>query len=149
VDDPLRDRALAGLFTKWVEDQRDWLLAQGFGRRVGAKALPAQATLYRFVWALEQQVSALEAALKAWALEVLKVLDPAHPGQMVVHLDGKYLKGSARRGVGDQALRLASAYLGQLGLSLWQGKALGDGAVAGRQLIMQPWPELSGLGRPW
>ena len=39
----------------------------------------------------------MEAALKAWALEVLKVL---HPGQMVVNLDGKYLKGSARRGVG-------------------------------------------------
>ena len=146
MDDPLRDRALAGLFTKWVEDQRDWLLAQGFGRRVGAKALPAQATLYRFVWALEQQVSALEEALKAWALEVLKVL---HPGQMVVHLDGKYLKGSARRGVGDQALLRVSAYLGQLGLSLWQGKALGDEAVAGRQLIMQPGPELSELGRPW
>jgi len=113
---------------------------------VGAKALPAQATLYRFVWALEQQVSALEEALKAWALEVLKVL---HPGQMVVHLDGKYLKGSARRGVGDQALLRVSAYLGQLGLSLWQGKALGDEAVAGRQLIMQPGPELSELGIPW
>jgi hypothetical protein len=81
--------------TQWVEDQRDWLLAQGFGRRVGAKALPAQATLYRFVWALEQQVSALEEALKAWALEVLKVLNPAHPGQMVVNLDGKYLKAPA------------------------------------------------------
>ena len=52
-------------------------------------------------------------------------------------------------GVGDQALLRVSAYLGQLGLSLWQGKALGDEAVAGRQLIMQPGPELSGLGRPW
>jgi len=51
--------------------------------------------------------------------------------------------------VGDQALLRVSAYLGQLGLSLWQGKALGDEAVAGRQLIMQPGPELSGLGRPW
>ena len=101
------------------------------------------------MWALEQQVSALEAALKAWALEVLKVLKPAHPGQMVVHLDGKYLKGSARRGVGDQALLRVSAYLGQSGLRLWQGKALGDEAVAGRQLIMQPGPELSELGIPW
>lgn len=134
---------------QWVEDQRDWLLAQGFGRRANGKALRAQATLYRFVWALEQQVSALEEALKAWALEVLKVLKPAHPGQMVVNLDGKYLKGSARRGVGDQALLLVSAYLGQLGLSLWQGKALGDEAVAGRQLIMQLGPELSELGIPW
>jgi hypothetical protein len=51
--------------------------------------------------------------------------------------------------VGDQALLRVSAYLGQLGLSLWQGKALGDEAVAGRQLIMQLGPELSGLGRPW
>ena len=58
---------------------------------MGAKALPARATLYRFVWALERQLSALEEAL-----EVLKVL---HPGQMVVHLDGRYLKGSARRGI--------------------------------------------------
>jgi len=32
------------------------------------------------VWALEQQVTALEEALKAWALEVLKALKPAHPG---------------------------------------------------------------------
>ena len=96
---------------------------------------------------MEQQVSALEEALKTWALEVLKALKPAHPGQMVVHLDGRYLKGSARRG--DRALRLVSAYLGQLGLSLWQGKALGDEAVAGRQLIMQLGPELSELGIPW
>ena len=60
VDDPLRDRALAGLFTKWVEDQRDWLLALGFGRRKTATALPAQATIHRFMWALEQQVVALQ-----------------------------------------------------------------------------------------
>jgi len=45
---------------QWVEDQRDWLLALGFGRRKTATALPAQATIYRFMWALEQQVVALQ-----------------------------------------------------------------------------------------
>ena len=45
---------------QWVEDQRDWLLALGFGRRKTATALPAQATIHRFVWALEQQAVALQ-----------------------------------------------------------------------------------------
>ena len=45
---------------QWIEDQRDWLLALGFGRRKTATALPAQATIYRFMWALEQQVVALQ-----------------------------------------------------------------------------------------
>jgi len=43
-----------------VEDQRDWPLALGFGRRKTATALPAQATIHRFVWALEQQAVALQ-----------------------------------------------------------------------------------------
>ena len=32
---------------QWVEDQRDWLLALGFGRRKTATALPAQAVLQK------------------------------------------------------------------------------------------------------
>ncbi len=35
--------------------------------------------------------------------------------------------------MGDQALLLVSAYLGQLGLSLWQGKALGEDACRTRK----------------
>ncbi|GEM88550.1 transposase family protein [Meiothermus granaticius] len=59
---------------QWVQDQRDWLLSLGLGRRASGRALPAQATLYRFVWALEQQAAALEQALKQWAKAVWRVL---------------------------------------------------------------------------
>ncbi|MDT7920651.1 MAG: hypothetical protein RQ868_08675 [Meiothermus sp.] len=136
MDDPLRDRALAGLFTKWVEDQRDWLLAQGFGRRVGAKALPAQATLYRFVWALEQQVSALEEALKAWALGVLKVLKPAHPGQMVLNLDGKYLKAPA--GGGGSGFAAGQCLSGTVGSEPVARKSPGGGCLSHLQSCPNP-----------
>ncbi|WP_337867283.1 transposase family protein [Meiothermus sp.] len=49
---------------QWMQDQRDWPLVMGFGRRKTRTALPAQATIYRFLWALEQQVVALEKALQ-------------------------------------------------------------------------------------
>jgi hypothetical protein len=115
VDDPLRDRALAGLFTKWIEDQRDWLLALGFGRRKTGTALPAQATIYRFMWALEQQVVALEKALQLWATDALHALGQHQEGGLLeVSLDGKHLKGSARSGVGDKAIVLVFAYLSRL-----------------------------------
>lgn len=115
MDDPLRDRALAGLFTKWIEDQRDWLLALGFGRRKTGTALPAQATIYRFMWALEQQVVALEKALQLWATDALHALGQHQEGGLLeVSLDGKHLKGSARSGVGDKAIVLVFAYLSRL-----------------------------------
>lgn len=140
---------------QWIEDQRDWLLVMGFGRRKTGTALPAQATIYRFLWALEKEEAAVEKALKAWAKGVLTSLGRSDRlkelGLLEVSLDGKYLKGSARGGVGDKAIVLVSAYLGQLGLSLLQSKSSGDEAVAGRQLIMELGADLAegGIGIPW
>lgn len=138
---------------QWIEDQRDWLLVMGFGRRKAGRALPAQATLYRFLWALEKEEEALEKALKAWAKDVLKGLGQRGQlkelGLLEISLDGKHLKGSARGGVGDKAIVLVSAYLSQLGLSLLQGKVPGDEAVAGRQLIMQLGADLAEINVPW
>ena len=146
MDDPLRDRALAGLFTKWIEDQRDWLLALGFGRRKTGTALPAQATIYRFMWALEQQV----VALQLWATDVLHALGQHQEGGLLeVSLDGKHLKGSARGGVGDKAIVLVFAYLSRLGLSLLQSKAAGDEAAAGRGLMMEVGADLAKAKIPW
>ncbi|MBO1438560.1 transposase family protein [Meiothermus sp. CFH 77666] len=57
---------------QWVQDQRDWLLSLGLGRRASGRALPAQATLYRFVWALEQYAAAATLARLSrghWAIE--------------------------------------------------------------------------------
>ena len=93
---------------QWIQDQRDWLLLMGFGRGKAGRSLPAQATLYRFLWALEKEVEALERALKAWAKEVLQTLGQ-DPGLLEISLDGKYLKGSAWGGVGDKAMVLVSA----------------------------------------
>jgi len=107
-----------------VEDQRDWLLALGFGRRKTATALPAQATIYRFMWALEQQAVALEKALQLWARDALQALGQhQEAGLLKVSLDGQHLKGSA----GDKAIVLVFAYLRRL-----QSKAAGDEAAAGR-----------------
>ena len=101
-----------------MEDQRDWL--------------PAQATIHRFIWALEQQVVALEKALQLWARDVLHALGQHQEGGLLeVSLDGKHLKGSARGGVGDKAIVLVFAYLSRL-----QSKAAGDEAAAGRGLMM-------------
>ncbi len=133
---------------QWIQDQRDWLLLMGFGRGKTGRSLPAQATLYRFLWALEKEVEALERALKAWAKEVLRTLGQ-DPGLLEISLDGKHLKGSARGGVGDKAMVLVSAYLSGLGLSLWQNQVVGDEAVAGQQLVMLLGDELSEIGIPW
>ncbi|RIH84806.1 hypothetical protein Mlute_01791 [Meiothermus luteus] len=122
----------------------------GFGRRKTRTALPAQATIYRFLWALERQVVALEKALQLWARDVLRALGQHEEGGLLeVSLDGKHLKGSARRGVGDKAIVLVSAYLSRLGLSLLQSKATGDEAVAGRWLIMEVGADLAEAGIPW
>jgi len=107
-----------------VEDQRDWLLALGFGRRKTATAPPAQATIYRFIWALEQQA----VALQLWARDALQALGQhQEAGLLEVSLDGQHLKGSA----GDKAIVLVFAYLSRL-----QSKAAGDEAAAGRGLMM-------------
>lgn len=140
---------------QWIEDQREWLLVMGFGRRKTGRALPAQATIYRFLWALEKEEEALEKALKAWVKDVLRVLGKRghfkdkELGLLEISLDGKHLKGSARGGVGDKAIVLVSAYLSQLGLSLLQSKAPKDEAVAGRQLIMGLGADLAEINIPW
>lgn len=125
-------------------------MALGFGRRKTATALPAQATIYRFLWALEQQAVALEKALQLWARDVLRGLGQ-HPeeGLLEVSLDGKHLKGSARGGTGDKAIVLVSAYLSRLGLSLLQSKAAGDEAGAGRCLMMEVGADLAEAKIPW
>lgn len=138
---------------QWIEDQRDWLLVMGFGRRKTGRALPAQATIYRFLWALEKEEEVLEKVMKAWAMDVLRSLGKKDQikelSLLEVSLDGKHLKGSARGGIGDKAIVLVSAYLSQLGLSLQQSKASGDEAVAGRQLIMELGADLAEINIPW
>jgi len=110
---------------QWVEDQRDWLLALGFGRRKTATALPAQATIYRFSGGPGKGPAAMGQGCAA------RPGSTPGRGLLEVSLDGKHLKGSARGGVGDKAIVLVFAYLSRL-----QSKAAGDEAAAGRGLMM-------------
>jgi hypothetical protein len=107
---------------QWVEDQDEWLLGKVKVRAVnGDGSLPKQASFYRFFWALEEQIETVEAQLYAWAKAVLKALGKDDE-TFRFSVDGKYLRGSSRSRKGERALVLLSAFVQELGLSLWQGK---------------------------
>jgi predicted transposase YbfD/YdcC len=92
---------------------RRWLRRLGFTREVG----PSQPTLSR----LFQQVphATVEAVLGRWAEQVLRGCPPADDATLEgIALDGKRLRGSARRGAVDA--HLLSAYSQRLRLVLGQ-----------------------------
>lgn len=111
---------------QWLEDQREWLLGTVKIRAInGDGRLPKQATLYRFFWQLEAQIDELEAGLHEWAKAVLKALGKDDE-LLRMSLDGKYLRGSVRKRKGERALLLLSAFVHELGFTLWQGKVEGS-----------------------
>ena len=104
--------------SQWIEDQHENLFALGFRSRQGEKKLPSQASIYRFFWALEEQVKALEYNLNAWASQALS--ERHQPGEVVcIGVDGKHVIGSKRPRRGEEAL-LLSYFVHDLGLSLGQ-----------------------------
>ncbi len=103
---------------QWCEDQREWLLGTVKIRAInGDGSLPKQATLYRFFWQLQEQIDEVKASLNEWAKAVLKALGKE---EISIGLDGKYLRGSSRQRKGERALLLLSAFVHELGFSLWQ-----------------------------
>lgn len=131
--------------SQWLEDNREALFALGFRDRKGNKCLPAQATLYRFFWALEEQIASLEHHLHSWAAEVLRATREV--GEIVrIGVDGKQVIGSKRARRGEKARVLLSCFVHELGLSLRQTEVVGDEAKAAQTLIA----DLQGLeGVPW
>lgn len=120
----------------WIEDHREWLIEQGFGRGKDGHDLPSQATIYRFVWGLEENIEALETALSRWAEAVVEASGQEDQVQLV-NVDGKHLKGSARGGRGDRAIILIAGFLEALGLTLWQQRCEKREANEGREVVMQ------------
>ena len=118
-----------------AEDQRHWLLfTVGIRTRTGQSKLPAQASIYRFLWRLEQDINALEHALTCWASMLLNTRST--PGELIcVNADGKYLLDTTRPRAGQGALLLLSAFLTGLGLSLMQTRVTGSEAQAVKSLI--------------
>lgn len=131
--------------SQWLEDNQDELFALGIRDRKGKKCLPAQATVYRFFWALEEQIVALEQHLHGWAAEVLRAT--REPGEVVrIGVDGKQVIGSKRVRRGEKARALLSCYVHELGLSLKQRAVEGDEAKTALRVIAN----LQGLeGIPW
>jgi hypothetical protein len=50
---------------QWLEDQKSWLMRQGLTTRTGRKAVPKEATVYRFFWQLEECIEVFEEAFSA------------------------------------------------------------------------------------
>lgn len=120
---------------QWIADQERWLLKQGLTTRTGQKAVPRQATVYRFFWQLEDEIEAFEKAFSRWAVAVLTTVHPEK--RVTLNTDGKMLRGTKRQGKGERAVLLVSAYLEELGLTLCQKRASGDEATSAKDLIAQ------------
>ncbi len=106
--------------SQWVEDQKTWLLETvGIRTRSGLRKLPSQASLYRFLWCLEQDILKLEACLTRWVQEILTLKNP--DGALIcVNVDGKHLLDTSRFRAGQSALVLVGAFLNDFGLTLTQ-----------------------------
>lgn len=131
--------------SEWLVDNQVELFDLGFRDQRGRKRLPSQATLYRFFWALDEQIKALEFHLQRWSAEVLR--EVRTPGEIVcIGVDGKQIKGSKRPRQGEKARQLLSCFVHDVGLSLSQTSAEGTEAKTAQRLP----DNLQGLeGLPW
>jgi predicted transposase YbfD/YdcC len=120
---------------QWVQDQQDWLLhTVELRTRTGQSKLPSQASIYRFLWTLEQDITALETALTCW-VQVLLVTQQISGTLICVNADGKYLLDTARPRAGQGALVLVGAFLTELGVTLTQTLVAGTEAQAVKSMI--------------
>lgn len=131
--------------SQWLADNRVELFDLGFRDQRGRKRLPSQATIYRFFWALDERIKALEYHLQRWSAEVLR--EVRTPGEIVcIGVDGKQVKGSKRPRQGEKARQLLSCFVHDVGLSLSQTSAEGTEAKTAQHLL----GNLQGLeGLPW
>ena len=120
---------------QWVQDQQDWLLnTVKLRTRTRQSKLPSQASIYRFLWNLEDNITALETALTAWVQALLNAQQT--PGTLIcVNADGKYLLDTARPRAGQSALVLVGAFLTNLGVTLTQTLVSGTEAQAVKTMI--------------
>jgi predicted transposase YbfD/YdcC len=124
--------------SQWVHQHQDFLLNDlGVRTLQGEAKLPSQATLYRFLWSLEEQIGVLEKRLQQWALEL--VLQSQQDGRLLcLNLDGKHLKGSARSREGEKALHLLAAFVQEVGVTLFEQRVEKKEAAQAKKML----PEL-------
>lgn len=97
--------------SQWLKNHRELLCQQ-----LDLPDVPAQATLYRFFWSLEQRLDQFQPLLVAW---VNACFPPdQRPALTLLSADGKTLRGSARPG--ERALSFLSVFLHDLGQTVLQ-----------------------------
>jgi len=123
--------------SQWIHQHQDFLLNDlGIRTLQGEARLPSQATLYRFLWSLEEQIDVLEKQLRQWALEL--VLQTRQEGTLLcLNLDGKYLKGSARSHEGEKALHLLAAFVQEVGVTLFEQRVEKKEAAQAKKMLPQ------------
>jgi predicted transposase YbfD/YdcC len=97
--------------SQWLKNHREVLCLH-----LNIPDVPAQATLYRFFWHLEQRLDLVQSLLLAW---VTACLPPEHrPSLTLLSADGKTLRGSSRPG--ERALSFLSVFLHDLSQTVLQ-----------------------------
>lgn len=119
---------------QWIQNHARYFLDElNLRTRQGQAQLPSQATLYRFMWRMNEHIDTLEQRLRHWAMQLVK--DQAPSGGVRVSFDGKVLRGSRRARAGETAVTLISVYVHELGLTLHQECLKGRESTQARRLV--------------
>lgn len=129
---------------QWIVDEEKYLLdVLKIRNRFNQRRLPAQATVYRFFWFLDDELEAVSRAMLDWGRAVLGAL--GREETLEVASDGKHLRGTRRGRKGEEALVFLSALVQGLGLSLGSTAVTTTEAKAAEGLLVR----MGDLGVPW
>lgn len=131
---------------EWMEDQKEMLIKTvGIKSMKGEARLPSQATIYRFMWAVDKSIEAVEQQMTAWAKDVYAVCETEAEGEgkggdeaegyISVAIDGKHLLDTARPRAGEKGLVMCAAYLHKIGLTLVQKAVLIEESQTAKEII--------------
>jgi predicted transposase YbfD/YdcC len=119
--------------SQWIHHNQEFLLEDlGLRTHDGQAKLPSQATLYRFFWRVEQQISLLESRIRQWAIATTQTADLK---RVHASVDGKVSRGSRRSRAEQRAIELLSLHLHEIGLTLHQERLTGRESTQARRCM--------------
>jgi DDE_Tnp_1-associated/Transposase DDE domain len=121
--------------SEWIHNNQQCLLVDlNIRTKQNQATLPSQASLYRFLWMVEQQLEQFEQLLLKWLKFVLNKLD-LNQELIGVNLDGKYLLGTKRSRAGERSFIMLGAFINVLGVMLTQKTVTGTETQTAKSLI--------------